>query len=70
MHRLTAIILDVSNVFQNKNVPIHERVCVSPQLYYINWFEISYPNFPLNRDDGPFGLQFMNGIQGTTPAGI
>ena len=54
MHRLTARILDVSNSFQNTNVTINERVCVSPPPYYLNWFERSYPNVPLNRDDGPF----------------
>ena len=70
MHRLTARILDVSNAFQNTNVPIHERVCFSPPPYYLDWFEISYPNIPLNRDDGPFFLQCMNGIQVTKPAGI
>ena len=48
MHRLNDRILDVSNAFQNKNVPIHERVCVSPPHYYLDWFEISYPNVPLN----------------------
>ena len=69
MHRLTARILDVSNAFQNKNVPIHEIVCVSPPPYYIDWFEESYPNVPLNRDDGPFCLQFINGIQETKPTG-
>ena len=70
MHRLTARILDVINAFQNTNVPIHERVCVSPPPYYLDWFERSYPNVPLNRDDGPFCRQCMNGIQGTKPAGI
>ena len=40
MHRLTARILDVSNAFQNKNAPIHERVCVSPPPYYLDGFEI------------------------------
>ena len=64
MHRLTDRIVDVSNIFQNTNVPIHERVCVSPPPYYIDWFERSYPNVPLNRDDGTFCLQCMNGIQG------
>ena len=34
IHRINARILDVSNEFQNKNVPIHERVCVSPPPYY------------------------------------
>ena len=67
MHRLTARILDVSNEFKNKNVPIHYRVCASPPPYYLDWFEGSYPNFPLNRDDGPFCLQCMNAIQGTGP---
>ena len=56
MHRLTAIILDVSNAFQNTNVPIHESFCVSPPPYFIDWFERSYPNFPLNIYDGPFVL--------------
>ena len=69
MHRLTARVLDVSNAFKNTNFPIHEIVCVSPHPYYIDWFERSYPNVLLNRDDGPFCLQCMNGIQGTKPAG-
>ena len=64
MHILTARILDVSNAFQNTNVPIHERVCVSPPPYYLDWFKRSYLNVTLNRDDGPFFLQCMNGIQG------
>ena len=69
MHRLTSRILDVSNVFQNKNVPIHARVYVSPPPYYIDWFERSYPNIPINRDDGTFCLQCMNVIQVTKPSG-
>ena len=69
MHRLTSRILDVSNAFQNTNVPIHEIVCVSPPPYYLDWFERSYPNVPLNRDDGPICLQCMNGIQGTKTDG-
>ena len=69
MHRLNARILDVSDAFKSTNFPIHERVCVSPPLYYINWFEISYPNVTLNRDDGTFCLQCMNGIQGAHPYG-
>ena len=60
IHKLTARILDVSNEFQNTNVPIYERVFVSPPPYYLYWFEISYPNFPLNIYDGPFFLQCMN----------
>ena len=68
MHKLSDIILDVSNAFQNKNVPINERVCVSPPPYYIYWFERFYPYVPLNRDDGPFCLQYMNGIQVKKPA--
>ena len=63
MYRLTAIILYVSNVFKNTNVTINEIVCVSPPTYYLDWFEISYPNVPLNQDDGPLCLQCMNGIQ-------
>ena len=38
MHRLTANIFDVSNSFQNTNTPIHERLCVSPPPYDIDWF--------------------------------
>ena len=41
MHRVTARVLDVSNAFQNKNVPIHEIFFVSPPPYYLDWFEIS-----------------------------
>ena len=38
MHRLTARILDVINEFQNAKFPIHEKVCVSPPPYYLDWF--------------------------------
>ena len=69
MHRITAMILDISNAFQNKNAPIHERFCVSPPTYYLKWFQRSYPNVLINRYDGPFCLQYMNGIQGKKPAG-
>ena len=68
MHRLTARISDVSNAFQNNFFPIYERVCVIPPPYYIDWFEISYPNVPLNLDDVKFCLQCMNEIQGTKPS--
>ena len=54
MNILTDRIFDVSNAFQNKNIPIHERVFVSPPPYYLEWFEIFYPNVPLNRDYGTF----------------
>ena len=64
MHRLTARILDVSNSFQNKNVPINEIFSTSPTSYYLDWFEISYPNVSLNQYDDPFCLQCMNGVQG------
>ena len=69
MHRLTARILDVGNAFQNTNVLIHERVCVIPPTYYLDWFESSFPNVTLNQDDGPFCIQCMIGIKGTKPAG-
>ena len=48
IHRLTASILDVIHSFQNTNFPIREIVCVSPPPYYLDWFERSYPNVPLN----------------------
>ena len=63
MHIITARILDVSNDFQNTNVPIHERVSVIPPPYYIDWLEKSYHNITLNIDDVPFCLQCMNGIK-------
>ena len=69
MDGLNVSIFDVSNAIQNTNVPIHLIVCVSPPPYYLDWFEISYPNVSLNQDDGPFFLQCTNGIQGTKPAG-
>ena len=69
MHRLTARILDVSDSFLNTNFPIYERFCVSPQPYYLNWFERSYPIVPITRYDGPFCLQFMNWIQEIKPSG-
>ena len=69
MHRLTASILDVSNALQSTDVPIHEKVCFNPPPQYIDQFERSYPNVTINRDDDPFCLQCMNGIQGTKPPG-
>ena len=69
MHIITATILDVSDSFQNTNLTIHKRLYVSPPPYYLDWFEKYYPNVSLNRDEGPFCLQCMNGIQGKTPAG-
>ena len=50
IHRLTASILYASNAFQNNFFLIYERLCVRPPPYYIYWFEISYPNVPLNWD--------------------
>ena len=41
MHRPIDRILDVSDEFQNTNVPIHEIFCVGPPPYYLDWFEIS-----------------------------
>ena len=69
MYRLAASILDVSNSFQNTNVPIFKRLCVSPPPYYLDWFEISYPNVTLNKNGGLFFLQCINRIQGTKPSG-
>ena len=69
MHRLTSKMLDVSRDFQNKNVPIHERVCVIPPPNYLDCFQKSYPNITLNCDSGTFSLQCMNVIQGTKPTG-
>ena len=62
MHRLTARIMDVSNESQNKNVTIHERVCVIPRNCYLDWFEKSHPNVPTNIDEGTCCIQCMNRI--------
>ena len=70
IHRLADRILDVINIFQNKNVPINEILCVSPPTYYLYWFERSYPNVPLNQDYGPFCIQCTNGIQEEKPTGL
>ena len=45
MCRLTARVLDVSNAFHNTNVPFNERLCVSAQSCYLDWFEIFTPMF-------------------------
>ena len=65
MNRLTTIILNVSNTFQNKKVSNHERFCVIPPPYYLDWFEKYYPNVTINIDDVQFFIQCMNGTQGT-----
>ena len=54
MHRLTDRILDVSYDFQNKNAPINEKLCVSRPTHYMDRFEKSYPNVPLNQYDITF----------------
>ena len=69
MHRPNGGIFDVSNEFWDKTFPIHERVCVCPPPNYLDCFEIHYPNFILNRYEGPFCLQYMNGILVTKPSG-
>ena len=48
IHRITAIIVHVSNAFQNTHVPIHVRLSFSPPSYDLDWFERSCPNVPLN----------------------
>ena len=70
MHRLTARILYDSNAFENMSDPIHEIIYVIPPPYYIDWFEIYYPNFIPNQDDFSFCIQFMNKIQEKKPAGL
>ena len=67
MNTLTARILDVSNGFQNKNVPINERFCVSTPPNYLDWFDRSYSNVTINRYEGPFFPQSMDVIQGKKP---
>ena len=65
MHRLTASIVYVSNPFQYTNVLIYERVCVSSPLYYLDFFERSYPNVPLNWYKYQFCLKYVDVIQVT-----
>ena len=69
MHKLTARILDVSNAFKNTNFLFMKQFVSVHLPIILNGLEISYPNVPLNRDDDPFCLQCMNGIQGTKPDG-
>ena len=69
MHIINSRFLYVSNAFQNMNVPIHEKVCVRPPAYYLDWFENTYHSITINSYDGPFYLQCMNGIQGTKSSG-
>ena len=65
MHRITTIILDVSNDFHNTDYPIHERVFVILQPYYLDWFEKTYPYIPLNQDYIHLFLKCVHIIQGT-----
>ena len=69
MHRLNDRVLDVSNEFQNTQFSICERVYVSPPLYYLELFELSYPHVTLNQGYGPFFLQCINGMQVTELTG-
>ena len=62
MHIITARMLDVSDSFQNTNVPIHEIVYVITSPYDLDWFDISYPNVTLNRCEGQFCVQCMHVI--------
>ena len=48
MHIFTTRILDDSNAFQKKSFPIYERVCVITPPCYLDWFERSYLDVPLN----------------------
>ena len=57
MHRITEMILVVSDDLHNKKFPINERVCVSPPPNYLDWFENYHPNVYLNRYYGPFFIQ-------------
>ena len=63
MCRITTRIFYASNVFQNTNVPINERICVSPPTYYLDCFERYYSNITLNWHEGSFCLQRMNLLQ-------
>ena len=70
IHIITVITLYVSNSFQNTNVPIHEKNCVGPPHYYLDWLKKNYPYVPLNKDDGKISLQGMNGIKVKNPKGL
>ena len=69
MHRLIASILDVSNAFQNKNLPLIKEFVSVHHLIISTGLKVerSYPNVPLNKDNCPFFLHCMNGIKGKKP---
>ena len=54
MHILTVIILDVINAFHNPIFSILQIVCAIIPPYYLDCFETSYPNVPLDWDNGKF----------------
>ena len=54
IQRLNEEIFSISNALQNTNVPINEIFCVIPPPHYLDWFEKSDPNVPINQDVGPF----------------
>ena len=51
IHRLAYIVLDISNAFQNKYVPIHYIVCVGPPPYYLDCFDKYYPSVKCKYSD-------------------
>ena len=51
------------------NVPVNKRVCVSPPPYYLDWFEVSYPNVPLNWDEDQSCLQYIKKPRKKNPTG-
>ena len=53
--------------FYNTNVMVGERVWITTQNYYLDWFDRSHPNVPINRDGKTFCLQWMDIIQGNKP---
>ena len=66
---LTLGTLDVRNAFQNTQRSVSERVLLTPPPFYLEWFNLRYPHLSISRDDGPFCLQAVNGIQGTKDIG-
>ena len=69
IHRLITRVLYVRNDFQNKNVPVKEIFFITPYPYYLDLSDKSYPNFPLNRDNGSLCLKRINRMQVTKSTG-
>ena len=61
---------DYSNAFQCTYEPdANKRIWCHPPPFYLQWWNLRYPNDPLDPTDGPFAMQAIQNIQGTPHAG-